>query len=135
MNKLALASIVAALAGLTAVPQPAKAGNEAAAAIGGFIGGILVGSSVRNSCPPPHYDHRGPRGPRVIIETGSRCSGHWDWVEVNVWVPGRHAVSYDDCGRRVRRWIPGRHECRRERVWIDARHCSSHRHGGYSYRR
>ena len=139
MHKLIIASFVAALGGITATPSTAKAGNEVAAAIGGFIGGVIVGTAVndRDHCPPPRFDQdRYPRrGGRVIIETGPRGHGHWKWIEVRTWVPGYHSFSYDRCGRRFRTWIPGHQEIRRERLWVDSDRRRGLRHEGYAYDR
>lgn len=62
MNKTATVSLLAASALLFA-PKPAAAGDKELAAIGGFIGGLIIGSQldrnhhervvVRPSCPRP----------------------------------------------------------------------------------
>jgi hypothetical protein len=117
MNKLVIASLVAALSGSTVAPQTASAHDHGnvAAAIGGFIGGLIVGSSVRD-----HDDVRVER--RVIIRDDcDRPSGYWGWNEFRVWVPGQWSYGFDDCGRRYRYFERGHYEIRRERVWIETR--------------
>lgn len=120
MNKTATVSLLAASA-LLFTPKPAVAGDKELAAIGGFIGGLIIGSQIDNNhhrrvvvqpaCPPPA---------RVVIQTG----GYWDYRPIRVWVAPRWTVIYDSCNRPVRRYIAGHYETRRERVWV------AHR-GGY----
>lgn len=122
MKHFVIATLVAALGGLGVAPTTAQArhhddGDEALAAIGGFIGGVIVGAALdshdRDYCPPP---------PRVVVETGYHARrGHWEWVSVRAWVPGCWVVVRDDHGRRVRTWNRGHYEHRRERVWVTAR--------------
>jgi hypothetical protein len=130
MNKLVLTTLVAALSGVFAAPTTARAGDgEVVAAIGGFIGGVIVGSTIDRD-----HDHRHDRGGAVHVEvrTGRHGHGHghrhgyWDTTRVRVWVPGRWVVTYDRCGERVRYFERGRYEWRRERVWVpthDRRRC------------
>ena len=125
MNKLIFATVAATLAGLVGSPMNARADHdddEAVAAIGGFVGGLIVGTAINSN--------DGPGGAvDVGVVVGSRYGhghppryghghGHWNWVTVRVWVPGRWV--YDDChrGRPNRVWIAGHHEHRRERVWV-----------------
>jgi hypothetical protein len=122
MNKLILASLIAGLSGVAGTAQTAKAShnnNEAIAAIGGFIGGVIVGSAIHNDHREPERVYSPP--PRVIVEP-RYSRGHWDTVTVRTWVEGRWFVSFDDCGRRIRSWTPGHYEFRHERVWVDGRH-------------
>lgn len=133
MKKLVVASVIAALCGSPLVPSKAHAGSdEAWAAIGGFIGGVVVGTAIhdhddhghhghgRHWCPPPRCG-----GTEIIIRGGGgyrRCApGHWEWVRVKVWVPGHWRWERDGCGRRIKVWVPGCHEYRRERRWVENR--------------
>jgi len=122
MNKLVIASLVAALTGVVGAPKTAHAdGDEVAAAIGGFIGGLIIGSNIDR-------DH-GHRGGHVDVDVGFEVSsgrhyhrhGYWEIRTVRVWVPGRWVVSYDRCGNRHRYFERGHHEHRRERVWVGPR--------------
>lgn len=124
MNKTATVSLLAATALLFA-PKPAVAGDKELAAIGGFIGGLIIGSQINNdrhhgrvvvepACPPPAP---------VVIHTG----GYWDYRPVRVWVAPRWIVVYDSCNRPVRRYVAGHYETRRERVWV-AQHRGYDRH-------
>jgi hypothetical protein len=124
MNKIAIVTLVAALGGVFLAPSTARAGgNETAAAIGGFIGGLIVGSALDND-----HDHHGrfdnhgtvPVRRRVVIRGGHRHHDHgrWEWTRVRVWVPGHWVFRHDDRGRRVRYFERGHHEFRRQRVWV-----------------
>lgn len=115
MNKIATVSLLAASALLFA-PKPASAGDKELAAIGGFIGGLILGSQINNdhhshvvvepACPPP--------APVVVVQVG----GYWDYRPVQVWIAPRWIVVYDSCNRPIRRYVPGHYESRRERVWV-----------------
>jgi len=126
-----------ALATLASFSVPAHASSrsdKAALAIGGFIGGVIVGSHLDKnsshypghvthvqSCPPSvSYDHGHTR---VIIQHGpSRPSGYWTNVTERVWIPRERVVSYDECGRRTIRLVGGYYETQTRRVWIDQGH-------------
>lgn len=148
MKNLALLSMLSATA-LTFTPAPAKADSEGAAAVGGFIGGLIVGQIFND-----RDDHRSHRGPTVSVEVSNRYHdrydrhdhghgrdrdrghdrGYWDTVRVKVWVPGYWTTRYER-GRKVRCHVEGRYEWRTERVWVSgppSRGYSSH---SYSYRR
>lgn len=138
MKKLVVASIIAALSGAPAIAPKAEASDEVLAAIGGFIGGVVVGTAIS---PDSHHKHyRGSRcaqcAPRhrghVNFDDGYHPTrgGHWKWVEVRVWVPGRWNHHFDRCGRGVRTWVPGGYEIRRERRWVATHGGRSHRHHG-----
>lgn len=133
--KLPTVLALSALALTTLAPRPAAAdGDEALAAIGGFIGGVIVGSHLDRDHDRSEwhsrYDRHHRRGPVVIErcappprwvgrDRGSRHEGYWSERTVRVWVPGRWVWSIDDCGRRVRYREPGHYEYRRERVWVE----------------
>ncbi|MCC6415776.1 MAG: hypothetical protein IT582_07700 [Opitutaceae bacterium] len=126
MNKTATVSLLAASA-LLFVPKPAAAGDKEIAAIGGFIGGLILGSQI------DHDHHRGhvvvapscPPSPQIVIQAG----GFWDYRPVRVWVAPRWTVVYDHCNRPVRRYIAGHYDTRHERVWV-ARNGG---HGSYAH--
>lgn len=129
MNKTATVSLLAVSALLFA-PKPAAAGDKEIAAIGGFIGGLILGSHINHehhhrppvveapACPPPSV---------VVYESG----GVWDYRPTRVWIAPRWIVTYDDCHRPVRRYIAGHYETRHERVWV-ARRSSHNLHGHHS---
>jgi hypothetical protein len=135
MKRFAFTGIASLAAFACLAPAPARAGDEVAAAIGGFIGGVIVGAHLGDRehrdhrPPPPVYDRRPGRGGHVVVvpDRHRDRGGYWDWREVRVWIPGRHETSFDHRGRCVRVWVPGYHEVRRERVWVDTRRRGSHR--------
>jgi len=125
MKKLLIASIVAALSGVGVAPQTAAARDgEVLAALGGFIGGVIVGSHIddghlHTSVSYRHVDRY--RGTRVVVETGrGPHRGYWKVVSVRTWVPGHWVVRRDEYGRRIRYFERGHYEHRRERVWVAA---------------
>lgn len=116
MKTFATISLFAASA-LILAPKPAAAGDREIAAIGGFIGGLIVGSQINND----HHSHRrvvvGPACPpptRVVIQTG----GYWDHRPVRVWIAPRWTVVYDSYNRPIRRYVAGHYETRNNRVWV-----------------
>lgn len=126
MNKLLPTILLAGLTGWAATPAQARHhDHEALAALGGFIGGVIVGSAIDHdrppSPPPVCVIPRHEIGGRVVIASGHRPHGYWDWVTVRVWVPGRWVQSWDRHGHRVRFFQAGHYEHRRERVWVEAR--------------
>ena len=126
MNKLIITSVALAVGTLIGTPAPAKADDgEVLAAIGGFIGGVIVGSHSRDVeyLPPAPRSHFGVS---VVVDSRHGRSGHWEYVSMRTWVPGRWLVRFDDCGRRVRTFERGHYEVRRERVWVDARRDRRH---------
>lgn len=134
MNKLVAAALFATAGGLLFAPQPVRADDsDVVAAVGGFIGGLIVGSALDDD--HHHYDlHHGAPvhvSTRIVIGGGHghhhhhhHRHGHWEWTRVRVWVPGHWVVREDYCGRRIRYFEPGRHVYRRERVWIAGGPCS-----------
>lgn len=132
MNKIAITSVLAVMTGLAGAPQTAKAGDdEVFAAIGGFIGGVIVASAIHDN--DLHRAHAycefdGCRD-RYVVRHAHR-GPHREWVTVRVWVPGRWIVRYDNYGRRERCYVNGRYEHRREYVVVD-RHPGRGRGRGY----
>jgi hypothetical protein len=138
MKTTLLASTLALLA-TTAFVTPVEAGkrgDKVAVALGGFIGGVIVGSHINNSpttvhhttvvsdawCPPPRH------GTTVVIHRPAlRPSGYWTHVTERVWIPAERIVSHDCHGRRVVTHIPGRYEAHTRRVWVDT--TPRHPHG------
>lgn len=124
MNKLIFASLAAVAVSLVGTPKPAEArdGDKAVAAMGGFIGGLIVGSAINDS-PSVVVAHRPSPQVRVVVSHGHRHDrrhGHWEWVTVREWVPGHWA--YVDRGRGRDRghrvWVAGHYDYRRDRVWV-----------------
>ena len=110
----------------TFLPHEAKAGSDKAlAAIGGFIGGVIVGSHLeRSHHPAPVIVDHCPPPPRVVVvdrHGPPHRHGYWETSRVRVWVPGRTVWVVDECGRSVRRYEPGHYEYRSERVWVESR--------------
>ena len=113
--------VTIALFGLNA---QSHADDEAWAAVGGFIAGVITGTAIDN-----HRDvHAGVTiavGDRCGIHHRSGCStcypprrGYWSVRHVRVWVPGYWDVVINHCGDRVRIWKPGRFEHRPRKVWV-----------------
>lgn len=140
------ALFLAAAAVLAFVPKQAHAGDKEIALIGGFIGGLVVGSALHDQGsayvgyetttvgydrnPGYGYDRGDDRrydrgyGRRHDRDYDRRPAGHWEVRSVRVWVPAHWETRYD-YGRRVQFFVPGYYEVRRERVWV------AHR-GGYN---
>ncbi|WP_269523553.1 hypothetical protein [Coraliomargarita parva] len=142
----------------------ASAGDdEAVAAIGGFIGGIIA-TKVFDHHKDHHRSHE-----VVIIETNSCCGGHgyhekscnkgrdkyfrhghkkhdcdrrcpeygpsgyYKVVTVKVWIPGCWTYERDRCGNRIKRWEPGYYEYEKKRVWVSHGSDRHDRHEQYAY--
>jgi hypothetical protein len=122
MNKITFASIAAIATALMGTPSRADAGHhhhddddEIIAAIGGFVGGMIVGAAINGHVPPP------PPAPVAVAVSyghGHHHPGDWRWQTVRVWVPGRWAYVHSECNRPRRVWIDGYYDVRRERVWV-----------------
>lgn len=134
MKILASLSLLAAGA-LAFAPATARAGNDGLAAVGGFIGGLIVGTSLDHGHRSGHghdYHHHAHPG------------GYWKEISVRTWVPGywtyeghRHGHRHGH-GRRY--YVEGCYAYRTERVWVseDYRHDDDDRHDrsyGYNRRR
>ena len=144
-TKLTAIALVA-IAALAFAPKPARAGDEGIAAIGGFIGGVIVGSVINNDRHDRDYPVHGTIGVDVGYNRGGygydhghrgHRDGYWKNVTVRHWVPDRWIVEYDRRGREYRRVIPGHYVLRTDRVWVSYdRHDRYDRYGrGYGYNR
>jgi hypothetical protein len=132
MKTKLIAIALVAVAALALAPKPARAGDEGLAAIGGFIGGVIVGSVINDSRHDNHgyigvdvgYNnggYRGDHGYRGDYGRGNHHGhrhGYWKEVRVRHWVPGRWIVECDRYGREYRRMIPGHYVYRMDRVWV-----------------
>lgn len=119
MKNIAAVSLIAALGGLALTPQTARADDKTLAAIGGFIGGVIIGSTINHSHPAPEYcEPSYAGGARVIIRHGPPHRGYWKEITVRTWAPGCWVVHYDDCGRRIRHYERGHYAYRTKRVWV-----------------
>lgn len=117
-NQLIALSLITVTA-LSLAPKPAVAGDKEWAAIGGFIGGVIIGNAIsdshRSSYPPP-------RSTTVIVN--DRCDdgrdGYWKTVSVRVWVPGYWVEERRHFGRSCRSYVAGHYEYRHDRVWVSS---------------
>lgn len=127
MNTKLTAIALTAATALSFAPKPAYAGDKEWAAVGGLIGGLIIGSAISEA---RHHD--APRTTTVIVRDNDRCDdGYWREVQVRTWVDGCWETRYD-CGRRVRIFTPGHYVYRTDRVWVSCdRH--DHRHVSYGY--
>ena len=123
---------------LSLAPKPALAGDKEWAAVGGFVGGLIVGSVLNDN----HRDGYGDRHTTVVVshDRDRRDRGYWKEVSVRVWIPGCHVEERGRHGRIYRRYIPGHYECRTDRVWVSYDRRDRDRHDrevgyGYGYRR
>lgn len=126
-TKSTLLLALTAVTAMTFAPQTALAGHredKVAIAIGGIIGGVLIGKHLerdrqRDHCPPPSSRV-------IVVQPAPACpppppSGYWQETRTQVWVPSQWVESYDDCGRRVRFWQQGHYEWQTSRVWVETR--------------
>ncbi len=143
--KTKIRHIIIATVLLGIVSTPAHAGDEAVAAIGGFIAGVITGSVINDhndhyrhvgyshsghhsgvsvsvghhSRGVPHYNHRDPRyryDSRLGYVTNSR--GYYSYQKVKVWVPGCYHYSHSRHGHRVKVWKSGHYRYETRKVWI-----------------
>jgi hypothetical protein len=127
ITALALLSVAA----LSFAPKPAHAGDKELAAIGGFIGGVIVGSVLNKG----HTDVYCPPAPPVVVVHHDRRHGHGYWHEnrVKVWVPARWVYERDRRGHSVKRYVAGYYDYRTERVWVATSHGHPHHAPRYGY--
>jgi len=133
-----------------------SAGDEAIAAIGGFVGGVIatrvfdhhnqhdryrdvvyIEGRCGSSCRHPSHGH----GPKAYKHghKNHRCdhkcsyykpSGYYETVRVKEWVPGCWRVRYDRCGTRIKYWEPGYSTYVNKRAWVSI---GSDRNGRHKY--
>ena len=127
------------------------AGDEAWAALGGFVAGVITGAVIEDAdhCETglrvavgdrygrwdryghhDRYDRRDTwdRYDRRDRHYKQRPSGHWEVRHVKVWVPGGWVVEVNRCGDRIRVWRPGYFDLLPRKVWVPydghgGRHC------------
>jgi len=140
MNKLIRFTLIPLIL-TTFGTAPAQADDEALAAIGGFVAGIITGAVIDDHDNRSHVyigrdrysDRHGSRHHDYRDRCCSRdchgaCSygqpsrhykkGHWEIKHVRVWVPGRWTVKYNSCGDRIKVWKRGHYRWEKERVWV-----------------
>lgn len=138
MKKYIRSTVIAALLlGLTAAP--AHADDEALAAFGGFVAGMITGAIIENNSNHHHasveisyghgHDYRGPRCGKHNRYSCNSCSnrhhgpkGYWKTTRHKVWVPGHWSVVVNHCGDRVRVWSKGYYTYETKRIWIEEPH-------------
>ncbi|NDV63060.1 hypothetical protein G0Q06_11400 [Puniceicoccales bacterium CK1056] len=111
----------------------ATAGDDAAAAIGGFVLGMITGAIIEDHSDNVHvsvgarYGHDHSCRKSCSIHHG-RDHGRWEIRKVKVWVPGYWDVRVSRCGDRVRIWKSGHYTYRKDRVWVSYRDrgCGKH---------
>lgn len=88
----------------------ASAGDEAAAAIGGFVLGMITGTVIDHNSDHVSVSVHG--------SYGHRDRGHFETRRVRVWVPGYWDVRVNHCGDRIRIYRKGHYTYRHEKVWV-----------------
>lgn len=118
----------------------AHADDEAVAAIGGFVLGMITGAVIDHHNDDVHvsvgarygHDHSCRKGCSIRHDRGR---GHWEIRKVKVWVPGYWDVRITRCGDRVRVWKKGHYTYRKDRVWVSYNDRGYRKHDrGYGYR-
>jgi hypothetical protein len=133
-TKIRYTIIAAVLLGLVAAP--ARAGDEAVAAIGGFIAGIITGAVIDDH--DDHYWHsRHHNDVRVEVVRHSRghysygyhdkyrsrhSRGHYTYQTVKIWVPGHYVYTRNRCGDRIRIWKSGYYRYEKRKVYVPYGH-------------
>lgn len=140
MKNIVIASLIAATSGLAAAPQASAKNNEGLAALGGFIGGLVVSTAIHDAnrrpdyrapapayCPPPAPAYAPPPPPVCEPPREVRYSppyappvprGYWEEVQVKTWVSERWVMSRDRWGRPVRVFQPGYYTYTTDRRWV-----------------
>ncbi|MFT5122450.1 MAG: hypothetical protein ACI9TH_004866 [Kiritimatiellia bacterium] len=114
-------SIITLTLGLGVCAPQAQAGDEGWAAFGGLLGGAVLTHAAYQS----HGHHAAPSHGSSHRES----SGHFEYREERVWVPGHYDYERDACGHKVRVFHPGHYKSETVKVWIP------HRRGHYASRR
>ncbi len=120
---------------LSLAPKPAAAHDKGLAIVGGFLGGLIVGSAIN--------DNRvyAPAAPMMVVDDRGDYypnDGYWKEVAVKIWMPGCWIVERNHHGRDHQRYVGGHYEYRTNRAWV-----AHDRHGrhdrevgsGYGHRR
>ena len=144
-NKIVLASVFAALGGLAALANPARAGTDLriTANFGARPGAPVVApgygygyaAPVYNapvygapSAPAYGYSERATAAPECRPPIAPR--GYWKEIVVKTWMPARWVTRCDFRGREVRTWEGGYFTYVTDRVWVDLGRDHDHRlHG------
>ena len=130
----------------------AQADDKAAAAIGGFLAGIITGAIIENNSDDfdaevrvgvgydrrdygrhdrsGRYDRDGRYDRSWDHRERRGPDGYWEIRRVKVWVGGSWEFVRNSCGERVKIWRPGHYTYRTERVWVASRGRQS---GGYGH--
>lgn len=136
MKNILTVSVILAISAISFPAPAAQAGDdEAIAAIGGFVVGMIAGSLAddnhysrhsyerssrydRHDRYDHHYSHRSSyRDDRH--DRSSYKSGRWETRRFKKWVPGYWEVSYSSCGDRIKIWREGYYRWETKRVWVD----------------
>jgi len=119
----------------------ALADDEAWAALGGFVAGVITQAVIEDSRDHQadvrviirDYDHRDYRhhrdyGDRRDHRCNKHCDhrdrrdhcadGYWKVEHVKIWVPGGWEVGYNRCGDKIRTWRKGHYVVEKRRVWV-----------------
>ncbi len=126
-TKSTLLLALTAVTAMTFAPQTALAGHredKVAIAIGGIIGGVLIGKHLERNREPRVVQHCEPAPRVVVVQRAPACpppppSGYWQETRTQVWVPSQWIESCDNYGRRTRTWQQGHYEWQTTRVWVD----------------
>ena len=136
MKNQLTALTLAAVTALSLTPKPAQASDRGLAVLGGFIGGMIVGSVINEN---RHDSYPQRRTTVIVADRDDRCeerrdSGYWEDITVQAWVPGCWVFERGYHGRSYRRYVGGHYEYRTDRVWVSSeRHGGQHRETGYGY--
>ena len=137
ITKLTLIAVIA----LGLNTGQAHAGDETAAAIGGFVLGMITGAVIDDHHDNVHvsvgarygHDHSCRKG---CSSRHHRDRGHWEIRKVKVWVPGYWDVRISRCGDRVRVWRSGHYTYRQDKVWVSYKDHGHRKHDrGYDRHR
>ena len=140
---------ITALAALTAgaYARPSHDNNEAAAAIGGLITGVVLSEIIDDANVNIHlagrygddwsryhsdyrdYDrYRDNRYDRGRDYRHDSRNGHYIYEKRRIWVPGHWDYTRDCHGHKMKVWVKGHHETRRIKVWVNDRYDDRDRH-------
>ena len=139
MKKYIHYSILAATILCLGTGQARAGDDEAWAAIGGFVAGVITGVAIdddHHRHGKKHYrgEYRGRKhGDQVYYSKQGRHGyghgpkGRWEYRRVKVWIPGHWKSTYGRHGQCVRIWKRGHHAWRKTQVWIPYGRHGSHR--------